>query len=111
MLSQSTTIYCQDTQEDFGRINPEFGVEEEYNTAENYQPDDVIITEKEDKKVESKGKKITAKVKKDQSDSTKTSSGAATGYSDSNSQTESVLSFNFLYYIIQKFKFAEVVDQ
>lgn len=117
LISSGATLYAQEGSPDYGTLNPEIGEPEDYNTAETYNNDETLIIEKPavskknpslnvKKPTTSKGKKI-----KPSSDSTKTSSGPETGVSTAGNENESVLSFNFLYYIIQKFKFTEVVDQ
>ena len=92
--------------------NPSYGVPEEYEVVEVINPEEaLIISDKEysnSQKIVSKKEKKSTKV---DSSKQKTSAGANPGYASDAKEAESVLSFNVLYYIIQKFKFTDVVDQ
>ena len=104
-------VTISNAQEGSFDVNPSYGVPEEYEVEEVPNPEEVLIntdieTQSSSKISEKKkGRKVL------EVDSIKTSSGTESGYNSDTKEAESVLSFNILYYIIQKFKFTEVVDQ
>ncbi len=104
-------VTISNAQEGSFDVNPSYGVPEEYEVEEVPNPEEVLInTDKETQSSskiseKKKGRKVL------EVDSIKTSSGTESGYNSDTKEAESVLSFNILYYIIQKFKFTEVVDQ
>ncbi|MEQ8925515.1 MAG: hypothetical protein RLO81_06850 [Fulvivirga sp.] len=107
-----SSAYAQ-TADDYGAINPEFGINENYDSNEKYSDENLVkpeekLDQKEKNKATSKtiNKKVLLKDEEpEKGNANKSSSGSGGG------EPESVLSFNFLYYIIQKFKFTEVIDQ
>ena len=104
-------VTISNAQEGSFDVNPSYGVPEEYEVEEVPNPEEVLInTDKETQSSskiseKKKGRKVL------EVDSIKTSSGTESGYNSDTKEAESVLSFNILYFIIQKFKFTEVVDQ
>ncbi|QSE98048.1 hypothetical protein [Fulvivirga lutea] len=107
-----SSAYAQ-TGDDYGAINPEFGINESYDASEKYSDESLVkpeenLDQKEKLKAPTKSisKKEVVKQRDSNDEKDKKSSSGSSG-----SEAESVLSFNFLYYIIQKFKFTEVIDQ
>lgn len=110
MLVNVTSSIAQEGSFDVN--NPSYGVPEEYDVDEVINPEEaLIISDKEYSSSEKAGAKKQKKAVKIDSTKLKTSSGADPGFTSDSKEAESVLSFNVLYYIIQKFKFTEVVDQ
>lgn len=110
MLVNVTSSIAQEGSFDVN--NPSYGVPEEYDVDEVINPEEaLIISDKEYSSSEKAGVKKQKKAAKIDSTKSKTSSGADPGFTSDSKEAESVLSFNVLYYIIQKFKFTEVVDQ
>ena len=95
-------VTISNAQEGSFDVNPSYGVPEEYEVEEVPNPEEVLInTDKETQSSskiseKKKGRKVL------EVDSIKTSSGTESGYNSDTSEAESVLSFNILYFIIQK---------
>ena len=108
ILSSLSEVRAQEGSFDVN--NPSYGVPEEYEIEEVPNPEEALINPEKDFQSQSSvnKKKVISKAKKD---TIKSSSGGEASYSNNTKEAESVLSFNFLYYIIQRFKFTEVVDQ
>ncbi len=106
-------------------FSPNEGHSPEYNPNINYeQPTEQVdnnsnemrpleIPTRSTRSTVTKPKENTKSEKKDKvTEEKKTSSGPTPTYENANNDgSESVLSFNFLFYMIQKFKFTDVVDQ
>lgn len=92
-------------------LNPEVTTNETNTEEKKYNTDDLIISpvspgDESTKEAVKNNSPSKAKV-----ESEKESKEEKPNYGTGTKESESVLSFNFLYYIIQKFKFTDIQDQ
>lgn len=114
ILSGSAMAFAQHDMNSYETLNP--GVTTTESTEENeteYNTDQMIITplnpaSESSTKEAVKKNNNTSKAK---DDSNKEVKEDKPNYGTGTKESESVLSFNFLYYIIQKFKFTDIQDQ
>lgn len=101
-MAVTQSSYAQEGKLQEGVFNEKFGIEETYNTAESYSIDEAKVHKKKTQKP------VVTKKQEPQKDDEQANTGSS---GSGSSEAESVLNFNFLHYMIQKFKFADVVDQ
>jgi len=94
----------------YGNLNPGVSTTESSEEEEKYDSNDILINPSQDplesKETTKKGNTSQSKVEDKES-----SKEEKPTYGTGAKETESVLSFNFLYYIIQKFKFTDIGEQ
>lgn len=111
LISVSAMANVQHDMPNYETLNPEVSSNESTTEENSYNTDDLIISPVSPGDVVKKESVKNNSPAKSKVETEKEAKEEKPTYGPGAKESESVLSFNFLYYIIQKFKFTDIQDQ